>query len=259
MSTLVSSVQERKNSLVNDIEFMINALPEQLSKIFFSSMSTYFRALTTFGRNSEITRSSLTVLRDMFKIGKQEKVLLKYILNNLDRFNLSATELVVDKLDELNEKTYKAYDKVFADIEDACDTKDPNRFGKHHTIDSLISNETYSNMVYALNAKDDNIRHYLGYPDEFWEFIQSHLRVVPYFGEIDKKHYGITPIMDKENTLVDFFTIVPSIVNYESIKVAVDVYRKAYQYYQNVGKKISDVYIFESDSDINQLVSSLGK
>jgi hypothetical protein len=79
-------------------------------------VSAYFKALIKFGNNSDITRSALLVIRDMFKIGRYEYRLLSYIKKNIDRFDLDDTEDVVSELDQLNDRTYSAYDRVITDI-----------------------------------------------------------------------------------------------------------------------------------------------
>ena len=257
MSEILLSEKERKNRLIDSIHFMIESIPEQFGSIVTSSLSTYFKSLVVFGMNSEITRSALIVLKDMFKISRQERALLKYILANLHRFNIEATERVIDELDELNDKTYMAYDRVFADIEDACDMNNPNRFGKHETIDSLISNEQYSNIVYALNGRYESVKEYLAYPQEFWDYIEPHQKVIPYIGYVDEEMYGIIPVVDEGRRLALFKTVVPSIADYDSAKLAIDIYRKAYQYYLNLGNELDSITSPDDKDDIKEYVNSI--
>ena len=247
MSEVLLSDKERRESIIEDIHFMLNGIPEQLRMVFFSSMGTYFKARVSFGKNSEMARSSLLVLKDMFKIAKQERILLNYILENVYKFDMCATELVLGKLDELNDKTYRAYDRIIADVEDAWEAKDEKRFVKPKAIDSLISNNDYQTMVYALNSNNTSLRNYLGFEDSFWEFISNHLRVIPYFGEIDKNNYGICPIVDENNALVDFFTIAPAVVDYDSAMMAYEVYSKAYKYYKCIGMKLDNLKVLPED------------
>ena len=145
------SDDDRRKLLINDINNMISGIPEELRMIFFDGMGAYFKTLIRFGKDSDITRSALLVIRDMFRIGRYEHKLLRYILSNIDRFDLDDTEDVIDELDKLNDRTYLAYDSVITDIEVAFDMNDPNRFVKPRKIDSLISNDEYANMVLRLD------------------------------------------------------------------------------------------------------------
>ncbi len=151
MATSSLSDDDKKTLLINNINNMISGIPEELRMIFFDGMSAYFKALIRFGKNSDITRSALLVIRDMFKIGRYEYRLLSYIKKNIDRFDLDDTEDVVSELDQLNDRTYSAYDRVITDIEVAYDMNDPNRTVKPRNIDSLITNDVYTNMVLKLN------------------------------------------------------------------------------------------------------------
>ncbi len=151
METSSLSDDDKKTLLINNINNMISGIPEELRMIFFDGMSAYFKALIRFGKNSDITRSALLVIRDMFKIGRYEYRLLSYIKKNIDRFDLDDTEDVVSELDQLNDRTYSAYDRVITDIEVAYDMNDPNRTVKPRNIDSLITNDVYTNMVLKLN------------------------------------------------------------------------------------------------------------
>ena len=152
------SIEDRKKLLINNINFMISGIPEELRLIFFDGISAYFKALIRFGRNSDITRSALIVIRDMFKIGRYEYKLLSYILKNIDGFDIDDTEEVVDKLDQLNDRTYLAYDSIISEIEIAFEMNSSNRTVRPREIDSLISNDTYTTMVLSLNKNNNQIK-----------------------------------------------------------------------------------------------------
>ena len=65
--------------------------------------------------------------------------------------------------------------------------------------------------------------------------------------EIDKNNYGICPIVDENNALVDFFTIAPAVVDYDSAMMAYEVYSKAYKYYKCIGMKLDNLKVLPED------------
>ena len=249
MGEILLSEKQLRVELEEDIRFMLDGIPEQVRLMFFRSLGAYFKSLVTFGKKSETTRNSLLVFKDILKISKQEKELLNYILDNLDRFNARAVENVLDKLDKLNDKTFESYDRILSDIDEAWEMKDEKRFVKASAIDSLISNGTYNNMVYALSSNDTSIKNFLGFSDDFWKYIENNMKKVPAVVIDNADAYGVRPVVDRDGNLSDFITIVPTVVDYESAKIAIDTYSKAYIYYLNLGKKLDSIVMFGNNKE----------
>ena len=110
-------------------------------------------------------------------------------------------------------------------------------------IDSVISNQKYTNYVYGLHSNNEDIKKHLGFGNDFWNFTKDNIREVMDYGEIDLDIYRVTPILDKEGKIANVYGIVPKVVDYQSAMIAIDVYTKAYNYYLNIGKHLNEVNI----------------
>lgn len=238
----MKSIDARQQELIKDILFMKRATPDQIRKITMDGMKTYFKALAVFGPSSPITKEALVTIREMYEISKVEGKLLNFITSNLASIDISAAESVVLTLDKLNDDTYAAYDSVLGEIEIACDTKNPNRTIKPKSgINSLITNENYKTMVVSLTERMIDVRAFLTYEEDFWTFIETYLKVVPSPGYIAEKTCGLRPILDQDGNLVNFYTIVPKVVDLDTAMIAIDVYKRAHDLYNCLSYRYKDI------------------
>ena len=91
----------------------------------------------------------------MSRILKEEKHLLKLILQNIDNIDLDEACDIADTLDILNEQTYMSYDDILYQVEIALDLNNPDRIIMDTSrINSLITNDEYKNQVFALIKKE---------------------------------------------------------------------------------------------------------
>ncbi len=234
----MKSYDVRKEDLIKDILFMKNSTPEMIARITKDGIALYFKSLSTFGRKSKVTRETLTTMREMYRISKMEGRLFDFILDNLDSIDIDAAEETVLKLDKLNTQTYESYDAVLGEIETAIALKDENRTLKSNKgISSLLTNKNYANMVVALTEDIKNVRKFLNYEDEFWEFIKPFERIVPTPAEGARIQCGLIPITEPDGkTLSRFYTVVPKVIDMETAFIALDLYKKAHDMYLMVGK-----------------------
>lgn len=144
-----------KQELIDQLNFMIGAIPEELQRIVSDALWLYFKSTMRFGCTSAQATACNHVIREMSRILKEEKYLLKLILKNIDNIDLDEACDMIDTLDELNDRTYKSYDKVLGDVETALELDNPSRtILKTENIDSLITNDTYKNQVLSLIKKE---------------------------------------------------------------------------------------------------------
>lgn len=231
-------VLKQKKELIYDIENMKNNSYEQMCLITFYSLSSFFKSLFIFGQKSEITKDNLNIIKEMFQILKKERKLLNYILKNLDKFDLDSTIDVIDTLDALNEKTIMYYYKVIGDIKIACNTKVEARgIRMEQDFKTLIQSDSYSNQVIALSINKENIKEFLGYEDEFWEFLKmrdtSNLKTTY---EIAKEISYVVPIYDENGILVDIKMFIPKVCDLKTALLCIKQYQRVYSLYKYIGK-----------------------
>ena len=173
----MKSMEKRKDELVQDIMFMRNATPEQIRKITFDGLSSYFNALRAFGFKSPVPKEALKVIRDMYKVSKIEGKLLDFILINLDHLNIDSAEETVDELDQLNTTTYLNYNEVLDEIDVAAQMhKEERALHPNRKIDSLLTNNKYKTKVFGLVQRFSDVKNFLNYDEDFWEFVSAHLK-----------------------------------------------------------------------------------
>lgn len=150
----MDEILDQKEDILNQIKFMKNTAPEELLSIIHDSLSLYLKCLTTFGFGSNEAEECLLIVKEMTKIFKKERKLLKSIESSIESIDLDLTCDIIDILDKLNEDTYNAYDNILGEIETSCYLKERNRVLRPRAqIDSLITNDEYENMVIKLTNK----------------------------------------------------------------------------------------------------------
>lgn len=228
---------ESKKKILKDIKEMKNGSLEQMLLITFYSLSSYFKSLIVFGNNSKITKDNINVIREMFYILRNERTLLNYILKHIDEFDVAAVENVIAILDNANDESVYFYYDVLDDILDATETGQEFRgLRRKETIPSLISSLSYAKRVVALGTNIDDIKSFLGFEEEFWEFIKYKVKVINFDDSIEESMVYATPLCDDGGNVADILIMVPKVVDLESSLLAIKIYTKAYRIYKALGK-----------------------
>lgn len=230
-------VPTEKEDLVKDIQGMLSGSPEQMLLVAYYGLVGYFKSLFAFGRKSTVTRDNLKIIKEMWKILREEEKLLNFILKNIWNVDVDAATKVVAMLDDLNDKTVEYYYKVMEDIEDACETKDEHR-GKrpNQGFDSLIQTRRYANQVVALAENMEDIRKFLGYEEDFWKFIKPLAKVSNADVSIVGGMFYVTPIYDQDWNVSTIKMLVPKVVDLPSALLCIKLYEEAYRIYKSLGK-----------------------
>ena len=117
----MKTVVEQRQELTDDIKSMKKGSYEQMWLITMYGLGSYFKSLFRFGGSSKVTRDNLNVIKEMFGILKTEREMLNFILRNLDKFDITSTQDVVQMLDELNDKTVEYY---YEGVQDTSKTEE---------------------------------------------------------------------------------------------------------------------------------------
>lgn len=245
--------KQNKEDLLSDIKKMKTGSFEQMFLVTTYSLSNYLKCLMTFGRNSQVTRDNLNIIKEMFSILKTERTLLNYILRNLDKMDVYSALLVVGLLDETNDETVNFYYKVMDDIEEACELEDEIR-GKRikQRKPTLIQDQSYAAEVIALCENTESLKSFLGYEDAFWTFLADRIKIVDTDPSLEEKMIYATPIYDEDHKVATIDLLVPRIVDLETALMALQLYVKAYGIYKSLGQE----YVPVSQEEIASLATS---
>ena len=143
-----------KEELIEQLKFMIETLPEELYRIVIDAIQLFLESTIKFGKSSNQAQECLNVIREMSNILKEERHLLKLILDNINNVDIDEAWDTVDTLDKLNEKTYLSYDDILLQVEVSIQIDNPQRaLRPNKGIDSLITNDEYKQQVLSLIQK----------------------------------------------------------------------------------------------------------
>ncbi len=239
----MTTKEQERNELSSYIESMKKGSYEQMWLITMYSLSSYFKSLFRFGSNSDVTRDNLNVIKEMFNILKTERGMLNYILRNLDSFDIEATEAVIQMLDDLNDKTVEYYYEVIEEIEDAVDMDEERRgLRPRKNFSTLTQSDSYANEVKALALSKKDIREFLGYEQEFWDYIKDMDKTdirVGLEGAISMSYASY--FQDKNGIVTDVKLFVPEIVDLPTALLAIQTYQRAYKIYKAIGHPVESI------------------
>lgn len=247
----IRTEKERQDfeDLLSDIKDMKNGSLEQMYLITLYSLSNYIKSLIAFGRKSQITKDNLRIIKEMFEILKTERKLLNYILRNADEIDSYSALLVIGLLDETNDKTVEYYYQVMDDIEEACEMNDERRgLRRKKNFPTLTQDIGYAEEVVALCENEDSLKNFLGYENDFWDYIKKKIKYIDTDIEIEKKASYAIPIYDG-NIVVDIDLLVPKVIDLPTALLALSLYTKAYKIYKSFGHE----YTPATEDDINEI------
>lgn len=228
----MENIDELKKCLAEDINAMKHGSIGEMILIIKYSLISYMKSLLSFGYKSNITKDNLLVIKEMFNILRLENKMLDYILKNIKSFDFNSTIKVVMMLDELNEKTIRYYYDVIDDIEIAADMNNEFR-GLRPSIflPTLIVTPIYAIEVIALGENFESLKTFLGFEDDFWNYIKDKVEFVD--NELNDEE-TVEPII--ENGIVKKIKVrVPKITDLQTALLTLDAYKKAYDLYKMLG------------------------
>jgi predicted metal-dependent hydrolase len=174
-----------------------------------------------FGLTHEVTRDSVKMFKDFKKILDEEKNIHDYMLNQSLSIDKEECFKLLEKLEELNEKTVKYYYEAFGDIIDACSTNFPDR-ARHMSknFNTLIESDEYRKCLEGLTIGLRSIKLRLDFEDEFWDYIDDKTYI------LNKDEIDNCGIREDDN---GFSIYVPSIVSLETANMNMQIFMEAYK------------------------------
>lgn len=258
--------ETEKISLLEEIDSIRSENIEQLFLMTKSSLYSYIKAILTYGIKNKITKDNLNVLKEFFKVVNEETRILNYIVSNIDDIDSDATIKFIQKLDDLNEKTFKYYYTVIEDIETSCETKVPHYAARiTKNFKSLTDTISYRREVVALTETDKKIREQLDYEEDFWYYIDRIIKRVNTGIDVVNSVVYVKPIYDSDDLIGGIDMLIPEVVDLDTSLLAIELYQKAYSIYKSIGLKEvikcddEDFPIFYQDYYLDSKVSLIFK
>lgn len=207
--------------------------------IIYYALNAYLTSLINFGTYSSVTKDCLSVIKEFSDINKFEKRILKFIKENIGTIDMGTAYELIDQMSERKEEEIVYYYKVLDDIEDACDMRDEFRAKRiKKDYKSISEDQEFKNNLYASKYTIDDIMNYLGFNQEVIDFIRPRIfESVLEFSE-DKDVFGVNYKINDENVVIDIRLILPTILDYETLMINVNLLMKAYYLYISYSSKV---------------------
>ena len=235
-----NSIEEQKEQLARSIASMERANIRDVLSITKECIGRYGQVITTFGFRSPLASEVKGYAKQIRKISKIERKIFDFIINNIDSINLEEAQEIVADIYDLNEQTYHELIHRIVCIEIACNTKDLRHLETKPAPQTLLTNNDIQMRVLCLTKKLADVKNFLNYEPEFWEFIKPKLNIEPSPAYIAVHTCGLKPIQDENGNLATFYTIIPQVVDMETGMIAADILKRAHDLYACVGKSYAD-------------------
>lgn len=230
-----------KKDIIDDIRNYKRQNIEEVLRMAYYTLSSYLYSLMTFGYQHEVTNKASNIWNSFISNLREERKLMNLLIKYASQIDYNETNIFLDDLDDLNEQQIMYYYEALDSIDDACDMKEAWRSNTRKDITFLSEDISYRERLCGMLISLNDIISYMNYPDSFWEYMKSRTTYVEYHDDYDDKaDIGITLSHDFEGKLSDFKLTIPCITNLYNALIAIDYYRKAYNYYLQLGKQVED-------------------
>ncbi len=217
----------KQNKHLNRLEFL------SLTK---SYLATYFISLTN-GDDNENRKILLTNLKDYLLITKEENAYLSYLISNFAKIkDFDTLDFLLDKLDLLNEVTFKQFNSLGEEYLDSLESKKSYSFPTK-SIPSLLTDDSIKKEVIGLTLSQEDLLNYYQKEDAIY-YLFNHTKIIDTNLE-DTSFYGCYPITDN-NIVKEIRVCVPPIKNLKSMLINIHEYKHGIDLYPYLGKTYQD-------------------
>lgn len=215
-------------------------------------IEAYIKSFIIFGPSSKVTQEVKNIWCEFKKIIKEEKEIQDYILRNSTCINFYEAVELVDKLNEVNDDTIKYLYNSLDDILDACDTRFEGRMIQYpKSFKTLVETDEYRTSAVGLTLSFEDVKKYLNYTQEFWDYINPKIRRVSPDAPEKNKVYETIINAKSDDILLDMRVIVPTIVNLQTACINVHEFKHAYDLFQKLGQKINEKEIHYKEDAVD--------
>lgn len=240
-----------------ELKYEINELKklnvEQNILIFKYLIEAHINALLTFGISNKVTKETIDLFKKYRKIIRREDNIYDYLLKNYKLIDINESIELLDLLDELNSKTVEYFYSIFDDILDACLSGEEIR-AKHNkkNFDTLDETDEYEYLTKGLTINYDDIKQYLNYPNEFWNYVKNKTIILDSHQYEAEYFYKVLTKFEDEK-LKDIKIIIPNIINNNTANIVLYELKCAYYLYNLLDDCVDENNIYNNISreDVN--------
>ncbi len=220
-------------------------------KVVMSSViDAYIYSLIVFGFKNPITKDVLNIWNEFKKNLTEEYKFCNFFYKNSSVVDLYECLVLLDSITDVNDKLTSYVLDCLDDIIIACQMKSEFR-AQHYKRDfkTILETDEYRNLAIGLTISFEDIKKFLNYPKEFWNYISTRIRKVDPLDEKNEILYSTLMKFDDNNKLTDILVLVPYIINLKTSLVNIHEFKHAYDLYNLLGCEVSnDVSVYEMDA-----------
>ncbi len=195
------------------------------------------------GLSNNYLKELTKIKAEYIAILTEENNLLNLILRNGINKNIDAINNLIDKLDDLADKTIIYYYNLLDDLEQEIEIDKGHPYKRlPKNFETLLENNEFKFMVYGLDLTIDDIKNYLDYDETFWNYIKDKIKVFknPYL-DYDSKmdYYGVWYDLDENKELTKLIICIPKIVDLKTAQIALRELKHAHDIYMGILKEDS--------------------
>ncbi len=191
--------------------------------------------LISKGLSNNYLEELIKIKNEYMAILSEENRLLNMILKNGINKDITAIDDLIGKLNDLADTTIAYYYSLLDDIEKEIEF---NRSYPYRRIPknfkTLIETDEFKLLVNGLNLTIIDVKKYLGYDDDFWNYIQNKIKIIknPYLDYDLKMHYyGVWYEFNERKELTKLIICIPEIVDLKTAQIAIHEFRHAHDIY----------------------------
>lgn len=188
--------------------------------------------LISKGLSNNYLEELIKIKNEYMAILSEENRLLNMILKNGINKDITAIDDLIGKLNDLADTTIAYYYSLLDDIEKEIEF---NRSYPYRRIPknfkTLIETDEFKLLVNGLNLTIIDVKKYLGYDDDFWNYIQNKIKIIknPYLDYDLKMHYyGVWYEFNERQELTKLIICIPEIVDLKTAQIAIHEFRHAH-------------------------------
>ena len=139
----------------------------------------FINILIEKGLSDNYLEELIKIKAEYMAILNEENNLLNLILNNGINKNINAVDELIIKLNDLNEKTIIYYYSLLDDIESEIEIDRNYSYRRiPKNFETLTETDEFKFMVNGLNLTINDVKNYLNYGNDFWNYIKDKTKVI---------------------------------------------------------------------------------
>ena len=198
------------------------------------------------GLSNNYLEELIKIKDEYMAILSEENKLLNIILKNGINKDITAIDNLIGKLNDLTDTTITYYYSLLDDIEKEIEFNRNYPYRRlPKNFKTLIETDEFKLMTHGLNLTIEDIKKYLRYNDDFWNYIQDKTKIIkdPYLDYDLKMHYyGVWYEFNERKELTKLIICIPEIVDLKTAQIAIHEFRHANDIYTS---KIQEDSILE--------------